>query len=192
MKKLSSLFTKGSAFAFACSLLNAFLLSGCLTEPKFPIEPEIRFESIRKINIPPDPNIVGGGARDSVIITLHFQDGDGDLGLSQAQQNEEPWNSSKNYVVETLVKRGSTWQEYRDISGNRADYSSNFPPLVELSSKPNPIEGTLDFSITFLKSILNPNAPNDTLMFKVFIRDRALHQSNLVDTEPIAVYGLGQ
>jgi hypothetical protein len=190
MKKLSLLNRIKSASAW--SLLITALLSGCITEPKFPKEPKIEFESIRKINKPAIIGQVGGSARDSVIITIQFEDGDGDLGITAAQaQNDEPWKGGKlyNYEVESLVKRGDTWQEYRDPQGLKVNLSGNFIPLVESTSKPSPIEGTLDYSLVFFQNVFNPSTPNDTLRFNIIIRDRALNTSNRIETGPIVVYG---
>ena len=185
MKKLSLLNKIKPASAWAWSLLITVILYGCITEPKFPKEPRIFFESIRKNNVPQ----IGV---DSVIITIRFEDGDGDLGLTEPQQaNEDPWKDGKvfNYEVETLVKRGNTWQDYTDRQGLKVNLSGNFTPLVEPTSKPSPIEGTLDRSIVVFKNLRNPSIPNDTLKFNILIRDRALHESNRVETGPIVVYG---
>lgn len=191
MKKLSLLNSIQMASAWTCFLLMTALLSGCITDPKFPKEPRISFESIRKIRKPAIVGQVGGSARDSVIITIRFEDGDGDLGITKDQVlNEEPWKGGKefNYEVESFVKRGNTWEYYKE-QGKKINQSGNFDPLVTPSSKPSPIEGTLDYSLIFYQNALNPSAPNDTVKFTIFIRDRARHESNRIETDPIIVYG---
>ena len=193
MKKLSLPNRIKPVSAWTCSLLMTALLSGCITEPKFPKEPRISFESIQKINKPAVIGQVGGGERDSVIITIRFEDGDGDLGLIKGQANEEPWKTElRNYDVQTFVKRGNTWEDYKE-QGKKINQSGNFvfdPPVVGPSSKPSPIEGTLDYSLIFYQNKIKPSTPNDTVKFNIFIRDRARHESNRVETAPIIVYGL--
>jgi hypothetical protein len=191
MKKLSLLNRIKPASAWAWSLLMTPLLSGCITEPKFPKEPRIAFESIQKINKPAVIGRVGGGERDSVIITIRFEDGDGDLGITEAQKNVEPWKSElKNYEVQTFVKRGNTWEDYKDGNGKKINQSGNFvfdPPVVNPST-PSPIEGSLNYSLIFYKNVAN-TVPNDTIKFNILIRDRALNKSNRIETDLIVVYG---
>ena len=55
-----------------CVLFASFGLSGCIPDPNYPIEPEIEFLSF----------IVDES--ENAVMSIHFTDGDGDLGLNQS------------------------------------------------------------------------------------------------------------
>jgi hypothetical protein len=74
MKNLLSIPT-----AFICLLLGA---SACYQAPEFPTEPEISFDDIKFYDTQ---------AQDSLVLTVNFQDGDGDLGLSGSEV-DQPYN----------------------------------------------------------------------------------------------------
>ncbi len=77
-------FFKGS-LAFA---LMAWVFAACYTPPEFPVEPSISFNTIafKKGATQFDP--------DTLILTINFRDGDGDLGLqSQGPDTGEPYNA---------------------------------------------------------------------------------------------------
>lgn len=69
-----------------CSLL--ILSSSCNDAPEFPNTPKIDFESIILRD-------ASSGNGDSLILTIRFEDGDGDLGLGTLE-DEPPYNQ-KNY-----------------------------------------------------------------------------------------------
>lgn len=56
--------------------LSLLALTACYDEPKFPEAPEISFQGVRFFD---------GSVSDSLLITVDFQDGNGDLGLSSFQ-----------------------------------------------------------------------------------------------------------
>ncbi len=64
-------------------LIGSIFFTGCYTPPEFPIEPSIVFEEVIFKDIENFP--------DSLIVTIQFQDGDGDLGLS-ANETNPPYN----------------------------------------------------------------------------------------------------
>ena len=49
------------------------------------------------------------------------------------------------------------------------------------SEDPKAISGTMDYKLT----VQNPFSPNDTIKFEIRIIDRALHESNVIQTDPI-------
>jgi hypothetical protein len=70
-------------------LFTALALGSCFDPPEFPNVPEIEFADIR---------FVEGNATnrtDSLILTLRFKDGDGDLGIDATlpQFNSAPYNN---------------------------------------------------------------------------------------------------
>ena len=46
---------------------------------------------------------------------------------------------------------------------------------------PKAISGTMEYKLT----VQNPFSPNDTVKFEIHILDRALHESNTIQTEAI-------
>ena len=77
--------------------LFAIILTGvsaCFNPPEFPVEPQIEFESIQYKEY-------GTGFDtefDSLILTISFKDGDGDLGLDPAE-NDEPYNNKFYFIA---------------------------------------------------------------------------------------------
>jgi len=72
-------------------VLLAFFTTACIQQPEFPAEPKITFESIafREMG--------SNTAADSLILTINFQDGDGNLGLSN-DDNSSPYNERFYFV----------------------------------------------------------------------------------------------
>lgn len=69
------------SFSFA-----GLMLSSCFDDPEFPDEPRITFESLRYVS-----QDVSGAPVDSLILTIGFEDGDGDLGLDP-DEDSAPYN----------------------------------------------------------------------------------------------------
>jgi len=65
------------------SIVSLVALSACYTPPEFPIEPSIEYSNIIFKDIENLP--------DSLILTIKFRDGNGDLGLS-TNEKEVPYN----------------------------------------------------------------------------------------------------
>jgi hypothetical protein len=75
--------------------LLSFLLiisGSCFDAPEFPVEPQIEFESIQFIAAATPSDF------DSLILTIHFKDGNGDLGLNKSvEDNQKPYQSTFFY-----------------------------------------------------------------------------------------------
>lgn len=68
------------------------VLGACFNPPEFSVVPSIRYESVVfKEN--PNPS-----EKDSLVVTINFQDGDGNLGLDP-QQTDEPYHSTSYYLA---------------------------------------------------------------------------------------------
>lgn len=125
--------------------------AACYQAPEFPLEPEISFNDIQFYDTP---------QQDSLVVTLNFQDGDGDLGLG-GDENDMPYNPF--FFVENgsggllMLNSNDTMPPYTPpyscvnykvgkISGNRfvpyltSDYEASFPEQEPdtLYTRPNP------------------------------------------------------
>ena len=59
-------------------------------------------------------------------------------------------------------------------------FNARFKRLRD-SEEPKAISGTMEYKLT----VQNPFSPNDTVKFEIRILDRALHESSVIQTEPI-------
>lgn len=150
------------------------VVSSCYKEPTFELQPEIEFNDIEKmIRI----DLFSGANKDSVIIELQFQDGDGDLGLNEVDKALAQETDDYNYIVTSFEKKNGTFVEVPPL----IPLSGYFPQL-KLDDKTGPIEGTLYYTIEFL----HPFTPiNDTVKFTVQLKDRAGNLSNMVETDEV-------
>lgn len=231
MRRLPAFFWNSLFFG-----LLAFTGISCFTAPEFANEPKISFNNIvfSKGIEPIDP--------DSLILTLNFQDGDGDLGLrAGGADSGEPYHD-----LWYFVKEDGTFLTYADKSNPRYDsilpeyefpyYCSNYVinendigiadtfyvepnefhhnisikffvrkngeytefdfetafdplcgetfngryPLLNPDGRERPLEGTLKYKMQSAGFELIFR--QDTLMLEVFIYDRSLNKSNVIQT----------
>ena len=59
-------------------------------------------------------------------------------------------------------------------------FNARFKRLRD-SEEPKAISGSMDYKLT----VQNPFSPNDTVKFEIRILDRALHETNVIQTDPI-------
>ena len=177
--------------------LAAGSLTSCLSEPSYSSTPEISFESISKQRY----NTTAGGIVDSVFITINFQDGDGDLGLTNAEATSAPYGSAsasyRNHLVTPFIKNSAGRYDsarllYPYLPKNT--YYSTFDHISSTTdNRAAPLRGTLTrrygFALgsPFLNPNYTPNATSQDVKFTISIFDRAKHQSNEVETTPITI-----
>lgn len=139
---------------------------GCLQEQEYPIEPYIEFHSYTKII----------NQSDTILkLSLQFRDGDGDIGLLPTE-TVAPFDY--NFFITMLRLRGAQLNPVL-VSGDTVKYNSRIP-MISPNSRNNAIKGMIEYSFEY--SIMRSYLRNDTICFEVFIRDRALHKSNIVKT----------
>jgi len=151
-------------------------LIGCYKETTFDVKPAIEFKDLKKeIRI----DQFAGSKKDSVILTIKFQDGDGDLGLNEKEKTTAEQKNDFNYIIRIFRKRRGVFTEFvPDVP-----YSGYFPRL-KADGKIGPIEGTIDYSIDFP----HPFTPvKDSLKFQVTIKDRAGNISNTAESDVIVL-----
>jgi hypothetical protein len=170
---------KAHSFLRIFFTLTALLAStiGCIETPNFSNTPFIKFNSITKFTV---QDSFSGSKRDSVVITIDFEDGDGDLGEPPEGRDTVRYAGWGNYELKTFRWKGG--QNFEEV--NLAANSRLFLPKLRTSGGKGPIEGTLDYSNFFPYT----NRTRMTVVkFQVRVRDQALNQSNVIETDTISV-----
>ena len=171
-------------------LCSTIVFSGCVDIPDFNNTPAIWYNSISQET---ETTVVAGANIETEVVTLtiDFEDGDGDLGASSAQVNDQNfkeqlknvtgWGIPANYELVTMIKQpNGTWTE-SILPGNTDEL---FPDLKP-DGKPGPIKGKLDLKIEFPKG---RSSVQRTVKYKVRIIDRAFHISNqTAETDEVIV-----
>ncbi len=168
-------------------LLASALCWACVQSPEYDNTPTIEFQDIKKFTV----NDSFLGKKDSVVITLFFKDGDGDLGISPATIKADSVllktykNSFKedyyNYLLKTFrSKKGN----FLDISGSSLVQQNGRFPRLRTDGRADPIDGFLYYSLD-VPAAFSPK--NDTLRFEIKVKDRAFNTSNPVVTKFIVL-----
>lgn len=173
--------TKIALFLF---LVVAFGFDACNKFEKYPDEPVISYDRFILMSNP------SNGITDRGVLQFSYTDGDGDLGLSD-QDTYPPFDFGGDYyynlVITYFEKQNGTFVEVPLLSWNpdslyydTLTFSGRFPVLT-------PKSGNLSIKGTFQDTlfIYNPLSDFDTIKFKAFIYDRALHKSNEIETGEI-------
>ena len=79
------------------------------------------------------------------------------------------------FVKTPLLSWNAQAQSYDTVS-----FNARFHRLRD-NDDPKAISGTMEYTMP----IQNPLSPNDTIRFEIHILDRALHESNVIQTEAI-------
>lgn len=161
----------------------AFFYS-CQKPPKYDNRPNIDFKDVEIYS-----SLENGVKKDSLILVTRFEDGDGDLGLSNADVLTPPFNQPNttnglNYFVDILIKKNGVFQTLTLPAG--FSFNGRFPRLSP-DGRIGPIEGDLRYSIVIRNN--NPLVKaGDVLKFRVYIKDRALNQSNIEESDEVTVF----
>jgi hypothetical protein len=194
---------------FYIFFLLLIIVVSCEKPPEYSFTPEINFLSISNIS-------VGTGAivkEDSVTIGITFTDGDGDLGVTQdmVDDNSKFWTDTFYVEADTIVlDEGDTifieedviYEHsnfyaiaYKKVDGEfelldeTEDFKGRFDPMID-EDKSGPIDGTLYCGFSVVEDLSDDPtvAPGDTLKFEIYIYDRELNQSNMVETSEIVLF----
>lgn len=156
---------------------------GCVDIPDFDNTPKIYYNGIDQFT---ETDSADKKVRENVIITIDFEDGDGDLGASADERSDSsfvrPYGKWGNYELVT-ARTGSDGKWTESIL---AEDQYKWMPILKPDGKPGPIKGKLDLNTSFLYG--NSTVPV-YVRFKVRIRDRALNVSDQIQTDSIQVPG---
>lgn len=152
----------------------AALLTGCYNDVSFDTTPYIEFKNVSKETMLDD---FSGSKKDSVIISVHFEDGDGDLGLNEEEKKVAVEKEDFNYMLRIFRSKNGVFQEVPQ----EVPYSGFFMRLKG-DDKKSPIEGTLDYSVVYFH---NSIPAKDSVKYQITIKDRAGNISNTVESKMI-------
>ncbi|WP_146897953.1 hypothetical protein [Adhaeribacter aerolatus] len=155
-------------------------LNACQHPPDYDERPNLEFKNVEKYS-----SLENGVKKDSLILVTRFEDGDGDLGLSNEDISSPPFNQGNNninYFVDILIKKNGVFESLQLPSG--FTFNGRFFRLAP-DGRIGPIEGDLRYSIVVRENPLITS--NDILKFRVRVRDRALRESNTVMSEEVKV-----
>ena len=165
-------------------LLLLFLAAACQEKIEYPIEPKVSYEGLSYL-MDADSTLTG-----EVILHIGYTDGDGDLGLDD-NDTLYPFGMNDphyyNLLIDYLKWDGNAFVETPLLSWNQqtqsfdtVSFNARFKRLV-FNDEEKAISGTIDYKMM----VFNPLSPNDTVKFRIHLIDRALHESNTVETEAI-------
>ena len=152
------------------------LVTACYKEISFDVIPYIEFSDLRK-EIRLDQ--FSGSKKDSVILTIKFQDGDGDLGLNEEEKKAAVEKQDFNYIIRIFRKKNGVFTEVPQ----EVPYSGFFPRLKS-DNKKGPIEGKLDYSLVYFQDF---TPKKDSLKYQITIKDRSGNVSNTIESKVIVL-----
>jgi len=168
------------------SIVIVSIIYGCRKFETFPVVPHIEYQDFVLL-VNPESGISERG-----VIKFTYTDGDGDLGLSSSD-TLPPFNVDGDYYYNMIIryfeKQNGEFVEVPILIFNNetqtydtVTFNSRFPVLTPASGNMN-IKGLFQDTLY----VFNPFSEFDTIMFKVSIYDRALHQSNEIETPPLII-----
>jgi len=146
-------------------------LASCIKEEQYPIEPKIQF--VRYEN---DTSFKDINGNDSIVaLTISYTDGDGDIGLYDSD-TAEPYKY--NYFLKLQYLKNGQRVEVIPVD-TTLGFNGRIPILTPTGRNKN-IKGEISYvlELYYAWALLE----TDTIGFEVYIKDRALHSSNVVET----------
>lgn len=144
---------------------------GCLKDEEYPIIPEIKFEDFVLL-LNTQTGIIHRG-----VLKFSFKDGDGDIGL-RSSDTAAPYDFNL-FIDYFEIQNKDTVPIYLvdPVSGDTSSFNARIPVLTPKGSS-KAIKGEIEDTLF----IYDPTSSFDTIMFRVYIVDRALHKSNVIHT----------
>lgn len=158
-------------------LIITVLLSGlsCQKIESLPEIPSISFKSFILI----DTTDVLGNEGKIGELTFDFEDGDGDIGLTQPDSLSA--DSSNFNLFFTLFSK--TDGEFIEVSEDDLETPLNYRiPYIKKEGQNKALKGEIQIDFIYLLF------EYDTIKYSFFIVDRALHKSNIETTPEIAIF----
>ena len=149
----------------------SFFLVSCNDEETYPIIPEIQYEDFVLLYNPTTGLIERG------VLKISFKDGDGDIGLRQGE-TDPPYDYNLFITYYEIQNRDTVEVHIIDpVSGDTANFHARVPILTPEGNNKS-IKGEIEDTLF----VYNPYSDFDTIMYSVYLVDRALHKSNVIQT----------
>jgi hypothetical protein len=155
------------------------LFYGCKKYDSYPIVPHIDLRSFEKLKDSTGVDQLG-------VIGLSFTDGDGDIGLT-ADQTKPPYQY--NIFIKYFEKQKGAFKEIIITSPNPQTgqkdtlwFNGRIPDITPVG-KSKAISGEI-YDTLFINNYLSVY---DTIKYQIYIQDRALNKSNVVETPAIII-----
>jgi hypothetical protein len=162
------------------ALCAVLIWSSCDKSANFPIEPVIEFKSVERFG------------NDSAYVTIDFTDGDGDIGLNEFQvdapYNFVPYNGVDSTRSENKFYYNLILRHHEFIDGEWIEIPFESTPVTFwriLDLTPSGQDQALEGEIRVTIAPFPPNIGslgNDSVKYSIELIDRALHESNIVET----------
>ena len=174
-------------------------MTSCLQAPDYPITPEIDFKELR-VNYTPR------GTQDAInelTFVLNFRDGDGDLGLSDDDIHQPPYNqppppsvprrnhltSEYNYLIQPYIKNAmGRFEAFMNPPPlvKIGEYDATFVRLDGVNARSGPMRGELNYRLPISIDGVTFKT-GQVFRFEITIIDRALHVSNTITTSEVTL-----
>jgi len=174
------IFKDNTVAVFILITINLFLFINCSDRVDFGIIPVIKFENYQVFT-----NQFGKDT--ALTLTISFTDADGDLGLEQSD-TFPPFNSGSKYhycmYIHYYEFIDSVWKEVRpEIGGIPIGDTIRFPYRFR-SLTPNTPNKAIKGEIDWHSNLIEPQK-SKYIKFAIYIYDRRLHKSNLIESPSI-------
>ncbi|MDX2302147.1 MAG: hypothetical protein NW226_05070 [Microscillaceae bacterium] len=167
-------------------------IQACYKKPDFDFAPKIEFDKVQVF--PPSSDLI---PQDSVVISIKFQDGNGDLGLTSEDRTVAPYQEFLifegdttrnpfhfNYFVDVFKLQGENFVPVV-FPNAELNFNGAFQPLFEDPEREGPLEGVLNYGLKI--TLGSTFKANDVLKFRIQIADRTLNLSNIIETDTLTV-----
>ena len=172
-------------FLFFIGIL--FFAFSCKKPIVLPPEPEIEFVSVRTIDTIDSPELGNRVIYNELKFSLI--DGDGDIGNEVYSYNDINYN---NTFLKLFKKENGVFSEHKIVIYTEDEGELVTDTVVTEYRLPMvPIAGgqdkTLKAHVFLLVAIDLVKLPFDTLKYELFVKDRADHESNIIETSEIII-----
>ncbi len=145
-------------------------MTACIKEEQYPIEPVINFEQFATAR--------GSDGKDSLgVLSISYTDGDGDLGYPAIKPDPQ-----YDLYISYFEMNNGVLENVTTPSGDTIQFNARLPYLTpDIANKT--IKGEIEDTLT----INNPLSDNDTILFRIYLVDRANNKSNTIETPLIKI-----
>ena len=167
------------------AVFSGLFIYSCVKKPSYSSTPVISYNNFFRYG-------VNASDPDSIVLAINFQDEEGDIGLDQSDMNG-------------VFKYGNLWLVYYYDSANVYPYywcpfdtsvgpltpfdtlkiPFRVPVVLPQNETSQPMKGIIYAKLN--RMIIRPLPSHKTIMYQIYLYDRAMHKSNVVLT-PVYVF----